>query len=141
MEKKLREIVDDYIEVVVRTLELLEDNFGKVNYILAKGSEEIPKRGFLDKENKIPYNLHGVGITVDYEDVSIVFDFDFHSNNHLGFNAWQLERFTKINSQKYSEPSELDYGRLEAEFQNALNDLERQNKIEFDQSKNRYYPT
>lgn len=34
-------------------------------------------------------------------DVSIVFDFDFHSNNHFSFNAWQLERFTKINPKKY----------------------------------------
>jgi hypothetical protein len=140
MEQRLLKIISDYIEIVARTLALLEDNFGRVNYVSAKGTEKVPQRGFLDKEKKISYNLHGIGITVDYEDISIVFDFDFHSNNHFGFNAWQLERFTKVNPQKYPDLSKLNYGELESAFQDILNDLEKRGDIEFNEPQNRYYP-
>jgi hypothetical protein len=70
-----------------------------------------------------------------------VFDFDFHSNNHFGFNAWQLERFTRINPKKYPEFSGIQYGELEKSFQNLLAELENKDEIELDQIKNRYYPT
>jgi hypothetical protein len=139
MNQKLYDIYDDYLETVARVLNSLEQNFGKINYISAKNSEEVPKRGFLDDEQKDRYNLHGIGITVDFQDVSIVFDFDFHSNNHFGFNAWQLERFTKINQQRYSELSGMEYGKLVESFQSLLTELEKKGEIEFDQTKNRYY--
>ena len=140
MEQRLRKIIVDYLEIIAGTLTLLEANFGKINYVSAKGSEQVPKRGFLDKENKISYNLHGLGITVDFDDVSVVFDFDFNSNNHFGFNAWQLARFAKINHQKYSDLSNLDYAELEASFQKILNELPMWGEIEFNQTTNRYYP-
>lgn len=100
-------ILNDYIWTVARVLSLLEQKFGKVNFISAKNSEEVPKRGFFDDEQKERYNLHGTGITVDFEDISIVFDFDFHTHNHFGFNAWQLERFTKLNPRKYLRLSSI----------------------------------
>lgn len=63
----------------------------------------------------------------------------FHSNNHFGFNAWQLERFTKINSEKYPEFSNIEYGELEKSFQNLLIELEGKGEVELNQAKNRYY--
>jgi hypothetical protein len=140
MNPKLYEIQRDYLKAVARVLDSLEQKFGKINYILAKNTEEVPKVGFFDDEQKERYNLHGAGITVDYKDESIVFDFDFHTNNHFGFNAWQLERFTKINSEKYPEFSNIEYGELEKSFQNLLIELEDKGEVAFNQSKNRYYP-
>ena len=140
MDDKIKNVVNDYLEIVAKVLNLLEEKFGKINYILAKNTEQVPKRGFLDNDEMIRYNLHGAGITVDFEDVSIVFDFDFNSNNHFGFNAWQLERFTKLNPEKYPELSKLDYDELQTKFQTVLDELESEGKLEFNQQKDRYYP-
>ena len=140
MNPKLHEILNEYLMTVVRVLNSLEQKFGKINYTSAKNSEEVPKRGFFDNEQNERYNLHGVGVTVDFQDVSIVFDFDFQSNNHFGFNAWQLERFTKINPKQFPEFNGIQYGELEKSFQNLLAELEYKDEIEFNQIKNRYYP-
>ncbi len=140
MNQKLYEILMDYLKTVARVLNSLEQKFGKINYISAKNTEEVPKVGFFNNELTERYNLHGSGITVDFKDESIVFDFDFQSNNHFGFNAWQLERFTKINSEKYPEFSGIEYGELEKSFQNLLMELEAKGEVEFNQAKNRFYP-
>jgi hypothetical protein len=52
MNPKLYEILNEYLKTVVRVLNSLEQKFGKINYISAKNSEEVPKRGFFDNEQK-----------------------------------------------------------------------------------------
>lgn len=119
---------------------MLNQRFGKINYIAAKGSNQVPKTGFLDNEKRASYNLHGIGITVDFEDVSVVFDFDYTINNHTGFNSWQLARFTRINPDQYTELSRLEYDELEKRFDGVLAEMVRGGLLKFNPTTNRYYP-
>lgn len=140
MSKDLLQIVADYSDGVAKTLELLEKKFGKINYTLAKNDELIPARGFLRGTGEVPYSLHGAGVTAHVDGLDVAFDFWPQVNDHVGFDAWQLAMFTKMNREAYADFAESSLGELEKRFAETLAEMERGGLLEFNQATKRYYP-
>ncbi len=140
MRQDLLQIVTDYSRGIARTLALLETKFGKINYTLAKNEGQIPKGGYLDEEGKIPYNLHGPGVTAYFDGLDVTFDFNTLVNNHVGIDAWSLAMFTKMNRYSYPNFAESNLESLTKHFDEMLVKLERDGLLEFSQATNRYHP-
>lgn len=110
--------------------------FGDVKFVAAnKGSEQVPKRGFLDAAETVSYNLHGRGVDVDFGGERIEFDFNFNSENHMGFNRWWLNAFLSRHKTEFNELADVSIGKI----QSLLIELERENRIRFDEAENLYY--
>ena len=115
-------------------LELLKEKFGDINFIAAKNSGQIPKKGFLNAAKTVSYNLHGRGCDVDFGGERIGFDFNV-TENHLGFDHWRLNAFLHQHQTKFKQLAGLSI----KDLQLCLGELERENRIIFDAATNLYF--
>ncbi|MCY7377571.1 MAG: hypothetical protein LH472_16560, partial [Pyrinomonadaceae bacterium] len=91
MKDILLNLIRERTNKVLLATAMLREKFGDVKFVAVnKGSERVPKRGFLDAAETVSYNLHGRGIGVDFGGERIDFDFNFNAKNltenHTGFD-------------------------------------------------------
>lgn len=125
MRENLLSLIRERTAKVLLAVQRLKEKFSDVNFLAAKNSEQIPKRGFLNQEETISYNFHGIGCLIDFGGDEINFDFDFNSGNHTGFNVWHVLEF--LNSHKTQFPDLV--GLKPKNIQTLLDELEKEKII------------
>ena len=135
MKEILLNLIRGRTEKVTLAVELLKEKFGDINFIAAKNTGQIPKKGFLDAAEIVSYNLHGRGCDVDFGGERIEFDFDYATENHTGFNVGWLKAFLNRHQADFKEIADLSMDNL----QTLLVGLENDNRIKFDEEKNLYF--
>lgn len=155
MKKELLKLIIDRKASIQRVIDLLEQNWGKINWAANRGNEDlttglIPKRGFLDKDQKIRYNFHGAGILVVFEDESVNFNFNFCSfdyseADHTGINYDRVFEYLHFHKGKYSElekfysSERVFYEEKVRKIQYLLKELELENVIHYDLATDKYF--
>ena len=134
-DKDLLNIIRERTNKVLLAVEMLKRKFGDINFVAAKNSGQVPKKGFLDAAETVFYNLHGRGADVDFGDERIEFDFNFNTENHTGFNPWWLNACLSRHRAEFNESADLSI----EDIQSLLVELERENRIRFDEAENLYY--
>jgi hypothetical protein len=136
MKEVLLNLIRERTNKVLLAVQMLEEKFGDVKLVVAnKGSEQVPKKGFLDAAKTVSYNLHGRGIDVDFGGERIEFDFNFKTDDHTGFNQWRLNAFLIRHRAEFSELAKLSIENI----QNLLLELKNKNQLNFDETENLYY--
>lgn len=135
MKEDLLNIIRERTDKVLLAVEMFKGKFGDINFVAAKNSGQVPKKGFLDAAETVFYNLHGRGADVDFGGDKIEFDFNFNTENHTGFNHWWLNAFLSRHQTEFNELADLSIENI----QSLLVELERENRIRFDEAENLYY--
>lgn len=135
MKEDLLNLIRERTNKVLLAVEMLKRKFGDINFVAAKNSGQVPKKGFLDAAETVFYNLHGGGADVDFGGDKIEFDFNFNTENHTGFNHWWLNAFASRHKTAFNESADLSI----EDIQSLLVELERENRIRFDEVENLYY--
>lgn len=137
MKDDLLNLIRERTNKVILAVELLKDKFGDINFIAAKNGGQIQKKGFLDAEEIVSYNLHGKGCDVDFSNEKIEFDFNFLNENHTGFNEHWLKAFLNRHQFEFKQLKKLSVENL----RQMLTELEREKRIRFEKTENLYYLT
>ena len=92
---------DYYVKLLKRTKELK-------SLMSAWREKVILREGFIDKEKKVEYQFHGIGICfIDHKRNKVV-DVDFGPNERVdGFDAWRLHQYIENNKEFENEHVEL----------------------------------
>ncbi len=152
LKDEMLQLIIDRQWSIQRVLNLLEKKWGKVNWAAKRqgsGAGFIPKQGFLDSEQKIPYSFHGAGIYVDFEDEHVNFDFRFSSSeyseeDHNEISADRVLGYLNCHKGKYQELEKLNLENTSLDekkqkIQNVLKDLEKDRIIFSYESQNEFY--
>ena len=131
MKEDLLNLIRERTNKVLLAVEMLKRKFGDINFVAAKNSGQVPKKGFLDAAETVFYNLHGRGADIDFGNDKIEFDFNFNTENHPGFNHWWLNAYLSRHQAEFNELADLSI----EEIQSLLVELERENRIWFDSRK------
>ncbi len=155
MKKELLQLIKDRKKSIQRVLDLLEQNWGKINWAANRGNDDltsglIPKRGFLDTDQKIRYNFHGAGILAEFEDEVVNFDFNFGSfefseAEHAGINCGRVFEYLESHKGKYPElekyysSERVFYEEKERKINYLLKELELENALRYESVKDKYF--
>ena len=140
MKEVLLNLIRERTNKVSLATEMIREKFGDVKIaVINRFNDRVPKRGFLDAAENVSYNFHGRGISVDFGGEEINFDFNFtadgRAENHTGFNLWRLNEFLRGHQPKFAELTDLSTENIQL----LLAELERENRINFDEKENLYY--
>ncbi|WP_338815508.1 hypothetical protein V9L05_23255 (plasmid) [Bernardetia sp. Wsw4-3y2] len=100
MKELMLQLVNDYVNQIRSSLNLLYTTFSYDNLSLATNKGLIPKSGILDEAKNIGYNFHGNGASclVYYTDRNNYIDiiFNYTSNRQDEFYLYCLINFAKM---------------------------------------------
>ncbi|HEX8286877.1 MAG TPA: hypothetical protein VF556_02720 [Pyrinomonadaceae bacterium] len=119
MVKRLIEMIQEYQASVIEAALLFEKYKDIAQSELARSRfEGFPREGFLDPEQTIEYNFHGIGLCVTFPNRDI--DWDFGYDGRLdGFDMWRLWIFATQGTNHFPEFKEKET--LEKAFKEAEN--------------------
>ncbi len=139
MKEVLLNLIRERTNKVSLAVEMLKEKFGDVKLaVVNRFNDRVPKKGFLDVAQTVSYNFHGRGISVNFGDEEINFDFNFsnrRTEHHAGFNRWRVNEFLDHHKAEFSELTHLSI----EEIQNLLEELVTENQVVFDKTENLYY--
>lgn len=100
--QSLRELIYDYLELVVEMKRLFHRRFGDVEPLRAWRSGAIPQEGWLDRDQGVKYFFHGSGCRAESGTFSVDFDF-LPPGEGEGFDAWRLHEFARHGAKRNLE--------------------------------------
>lgn len=100
------ELIKRYVAAVDRATHELRLQLGHSDLLAAAKNGLVPRSGRLEG---LRYTFHGVGCTVEFDDVCIDFDFG-PRGRHGGFDAWRLSRFAAQDGESGAESDEIQRG-------------------------------
>jgi len=109
-------LIREYLTSARAARDLLRSKFGIDDLLRARRLGILPKNGWLDRERRIHYSIHGVGCTIESGDG--VINFDFGPGGLVdGFDLWRLQQFLESRREKYPslrtvEQQELAFAEL-----------------------------